>query len=98
MFFKEARATQARESKKSPANTDTCIKVRQNIEGKENLRQVHPPQCDNINVENAIKQLANTIRAKGNNFIHIPYCPLQHLMNQYHVWYLHHPIHHHEEG
>ena len=28
----------------------------------------------------------------------LPYSPSQNLMNQFHVSYLHHPIHHHEEG
>lgn len=28
----------------------------------------------------------------------VPCCPLQNLMNQYHVLYPHHPRHHHVEG
>lgn len=35
---------------------------------------------------------------KRNTTSDIPYCPLQNSMNQYHVWYPHHPIRHHEEG
>ena len=42
--------------------------------------------------------MACSMQAKGFTTLYIPYCPLQNSTNQYHVWYLHHPIHHREEG